>query len=37
MSRGALNIFALVVNFLRIDDQPKHVIIKLFKVNETIE
>jgi hypothetical protein len=37
MSKGAHNIFALVVNFLGVDQQPKNVIIDLFKVNETIE
>jgi len=37
MSKGAHNIFALVVNFLRVDQQPKHVVIELFKANEIIE
>jgi hypothetical protein len=37
MFKGAHNIFALVVNLLRVDQQPKHVIIELFKANETIE
>jgi hypothetical protein len=37
MFKGAHNIFALVVNFLRIGQQPKHVIIKLFEANETIK
>jgi hypothetical protein len=36
-SKGAHNIFALVVNLLKVDQQPKHVIIKLFKTNEIIE
>jgi hypothetical protein len=34
MFKGAHDIFALVINFLRIDWQPKHVIIKLFEVSE---
>ncbi len=37
VSKGAHNIFALVVNLLKVDQQPKHVIIKLFETNETIE
>jgi hypothetical protein len=36
MSKGAHDIFALVVNILRVDSQPKHVPIELFEVNETI-
>jgi hypothetical protein len=37
MSKGAHNIFALVVKFLRVDQQPKHVIIELFEANEIIK
>jgi hypothetical protein len=37
VSEGAHNILALVVNLLKVDQQPKHVIIKLFKTNEIIE
>jgi hypothetical protein len=36
MSKGARDIFALVVNISRVDSQPKHVPIGLFEVNETI-
>ncbi len=36
MSKGAYNVFALVTNFLSNDWQPKHVIIGLFELIETI-
>lgn len=36
MSKGARDIFALVVNLLGVDSQPKHVHIGLFEANETI-
>jgi hypothetical protein len=36
MSKGALNIFSLVINFLTLDWEPKHVIIGLFKARGTI-
>jgi hypothetical protein len=36
MSKGAYDVFALVINFLSIDWQPKHVTIGLFKAIEII-
>jgi len=35
MSKGAYDVFALVINFLNNDWQPKHVTIGLFEVTET--
>jgi hypothetical protein len=35
MSKGACDVFALVINFLNNDSQPKHVTIGLFEVRET--
>jgi hypothetical protein len=35
MSKGAYNVFALVINFPSNDWQPKHVTIGLFKTIET--
>jgi hypothetical protein len=35
MSKGAYDVFALVINFLGSDWQPKHVIIAFFEVIET--
>jgi hypothetical protein len=34
MSKGACDVFALVINFLNSDLQPKHVTIGLFEVRE---
>ncbi len=36
MSKGALNIFSLVINFLTLDLEPKHIIIGLFETRGTI-
>jgi hypothetical protein len=36
MSKREFDIFALVINFLAVDWQPKHIIIGLFKTSETI-
>jgi hypothetical protein len=36
MSKGACDVFALVINFLGSDWQPKHVTISLFEAIETI-
>jgi hypothetical protein len=36
MSKGAYDVFALVINFLNNDWQPKHVTIGLFEVTKTI-
>jgi hypothetical protein len=36
MSKGVFNIFALVINFLTCDWEPKHVIIGLFEAKGTI-
>ncbi len=36
MSKGAYNLFVLVINFLGSDWQPKHVTIGLFEAIETI-
>ncbi len=36
MSKGAHNIFALVINFLGFDWQPKHVTIGLFEAIKII-
>jgi len=36
MSKGANDIFALIINFLIIDWKLKHVTLGLFEVNETI-
>jgi hypothetical protein len=36
MSKGTHNIFALVINFLGFDRQPKHVIIRLFEATKII-
>jgi hypothetical protein len=33
--RGGVDIFALVINFLSDDWVPMHIIVGLFKVNET--
>jgi hypothetical protein len=35
MSKGSYNVFALVINFLSNDWQPKHVTIGLFEAIET--
>jgi hypothetical protein len=35
MSKGAYNVFALVINFLSSDWQPKHVTIGLFEATKT--
>jgi len=35
MSKGAYNVFVLIINFLGNDWQPKHVIIGLFEASET--
>lgn len=37
MSMGAHDVFALVVNFIDIDEQPKHVTIMLFKATKIID
>jgi hypothetical protein len=34
MSKGALDIFALVINFLTLDWEPKHVTIGLFEAKD---
>jgi hypothetical protein len=36
MSKGALEIFALVINFLTLDWESKHVTLGLFEKNNTI-
>ncbi len=36
MSKGAHNTFALVINFLGFDRQPKHVIIGLFEATKIL-
>ncbi len=36
MSKGALDIFALVINFITLYWEPKHVTIGLFKAKDTI-
>jgi hypothetical protein len=36
MSKGAYDVFALVINFLGKDWQPKHVTINLLKAIEII-
>jgi hypothetical protein len=36
MSKGAYDVFALVINFLGSDWQLKHVIINLYEAIETI-
>jgi hypothetical protein len=35
MSKGAHDVFALVVNFLRENCMPKHIMISLFKTSKT--
>jgi hypothetical protein len=35
MSKGALDTFSLVINFLTLDWEPKHVIIGLFEAKWT--
>jgi hypothetical protein len=35
MNKGALDTFALVINFLTLDWEPKHVIIGLFEAKRT--
>jgi hypothetical protein len=35
MSKGALNTFSLVIHFLTLDWEPKHVIIGLFEARGT--
>jgi len=35
MSKGVHDIFALVINFLGIDSQHKHVTINVFEIVET--
>ncbi len=35
MSKGAHDVFALVISFLNEEWQPQHIIIGLFKTNET--
>jgi hypothetical protein len=37
MSKGAHDIFTLVVNFLKANWQPKDITIGLFKASETTE
>jgi hypothetical protein len=34
MSKKTHNIFALVINFSRVDWQPKHITMSLFEVNQ---
>jgi hypothetical protein len=36
MSKGAYDIFALVINFLGTDWQPKHITIGLFEAMDTL-
>jgi DNA-directed RNA polymerase subunit H (RpoH/RPB5) len=36
MSKGAYNVFALVINFLSNDLQPKHVTINLFEATKIL-
>jgi hypothetical protein len=36
MSKGTIDVFTLVINFLSSDWQPKHVTIGLFEATETI-
>jgi hypothetical protein len=36
MNKGARDMFALVINFLTLDWEPKHVTIGLFKAKDTI-
>jgi hypothetical protein len=35
MSKGVDDIFAFVINFLRVDWQPKHILIGLFEAYDT--
>ncbi len=35
MSKGAHDVFALVINFLNEEQQPQHIIIRLFEANES--
>ncbi len=35
MSKGAHDIFAMVVNFMSINWEPKHATIRLFEANDT--
>jgi hypothetical protein len=35
MSKGAHDVFALVINFLNEKWQPEHITIRLFEANET--
>jgi hypothetical protein len=37
MSKGAYDVFALVINFINSDLQPKHVTIGLFEAIETLK
>jgi hypothetical protein len=37
MNKGALDIFVLVISFLTLDWEPKHVTIGLFKTKGIIE
>jgi len=37
MSKGAYDVFALVINFLNNDWQPKHVSIGLFEMTKIID
>jgi hypothetical protein len=37
MFKGAPDIFALVINFVGFDWQPKQVITSLFEITETID
>jgi hypothetical protein len=37
MSKGAYDVFALVINFLNNDWQPKHVTIGLFEMTKIID
>jgi hypothetical protein len=36
MSKGAHDVFALVISFLNEKQQPQHITIALFEANETI-
>jgi hypothetical protein len=36
MSKGTYNVFALVINFLSSDSQPKHVTISLFEATKIL-
>jgi len=36
MSKGEHDIFALVINFLKVDYQPKHITIDLFEATNIL-